>query len=142
MSWISDVKHQFGRLDRSRETLKKFGLVVGTAFILIAGFLWVKLGWKISVGVVGGAGLLLMGMGILAPEWLKHVHRVWMGFAFAMGWVVSRIILVIVYYLVLTPISLIARAVGKRFVEIHADPNAATYWVRKEKQSDDYTKMY
>ena len=41
-----------------------------------------------------------------------------MGIAFAIGWIVSRAILILLFYFVVTPIGIIARFFGKKFIDI------------------------
>ena len=61
--------------------------------------------------------MLLLG-GLLNPKALERVYAVWMGIAFALGWVVSRAILILLFYFVITPIGIVARLSGKKFIDI------------------------
>jgi len=100
MSWISDVKNEIQKLDLSPKSLRKFGLVVGFVFVLI--MCWMI--YKNYLGdvryVIGGGGILLILFGVLFPSFLKHIYKFWMGVAFAIGWVVSRLLLTIIFVLV------------------------------------------
>jgi hypothetical protein len=65
--------------------------------------------------------------------------------ALLMGFVMSRVILTILYYLILTPIGLLAKVVGKKFMPLGFDKNAATYWEKREstaKQQIDYERQF
>jgi hypothetical protein len=55
MSWISDIRNEVKRLDRSRKALRKFGIVVGSVFLVLTGWLWFKSWGPAYVGFVGGA---------------------------------------------------------------------------------------
>lgn len=55
-----------------------------------------------------------------------------MGFAVIMGWIMSRLVLSILFFLVITPISILARVFNKKFLEIEFDKDADTYWVSKK----------
>jgi hypothetical protein len=83
----------------------------------------------------------LRGVGAKLPQPLRTPYRMWMAFALALGWVVSRLVLVLLFALVLTPVALVARLAGKRFLDLRADPSAQTYWVPREQRSQ-YEKMY
>lgn len=142
MSWIKDVSHEIKALDISAKSLKKFGLTVGTVF-LVAGLLLLWRGAWSSVRIYFIAiGFALLLSGLLQPEKLKNIYKVWMGFAFALGWIVSRIILMVLFYFVLMPIGFVAKVVGKDFLDIKFQDGKESYWIPKEKKKIDYEKMF
>jgi hypothetical protein len=60
-----------------------------------------------------------------------------MGFGLFMGATISRLILVVVFYLVVTPTGLAMRAMGKHPLDLRWDREAASYWnVRKPEPYD------
>ena len=143
MSLIRDVQEEIRKLDLSGKSLRKFGIVVGLVFLFLTVWIYIK-GYPhiflYGAGLIGG---LLVSGGIIMPYALKGVYRYWMGMAFCMGWVVSRILLIILFYLIITPIGLLTRLMGKKFMEVNIDRDKATYWVRKDKEKKtDYQKMY
>ena len=69
------------------------------------------------------------------PVILKPVYRVWMTLAVVMGFIMTRVILSVVYYLVMTPIGLAMRLFGKDPMHRRIDPEASSYWI--EKSYDD-----
>ena len=60
---------------------------------------------------------------------LRPIQRAWMAFAIVLGWVMTRVILVVLFYVGITPIALIARLVGKRFLDLRFEPARASYWI-------------
>jgi len=57
----------------------------------------------------------------------------------------SRVILTLLFYIVLTPVALIAKLVGKKFMPIGFDKSAETYWEKREnkiKQPVDYERQF
>jgi len=104
---------------------RKFGLVVGGAFLLLALLLW-RREHQAAATVAGTAGAMLAAGGLLVPGQLGPVYRAWMGLAHLISKVTTPIFMGILYYLVLTPAGLIARAVGHR--PLTAPRSAATYW--------------
>jgi hypothetical protein len=131
MSWISDVREEISELDLSVKNLRKFALTVGPIFLLIAA--WCV--WKhhlTTTVVLACVGLALVIAGGVLPQSLRGVYQVWMGFSFAVGWVVSRVIITIMFYLAVTPVGLLARAVGKDFLDINMRRRHDSYWVKKD----------
>jgi hypothetical protein len=91
---------------------KEFGLIVGLVFSLL-GLWWIYRGKFLNVAYVFTAvGATLVLLGIVVPRVLIVPRRAWMKLAEGMSYVSSRIILALIFFLVLTPIGLIKRAMG------------------------------
>jgi hypothetical protein len=139
MSWINE---EYRKLDRSRRALRSFGFAVGTVFLVLGCFLlWRQrgAGWPlISIGTV-----LVLAAG-LAPSMLKWVHGPWMIFALALGWMVTRILLTLVFFLVVTPIGWLQRLFGKRVIEVDFKSGAVSYWQARTTRPtpEDYEKQF
>ena len=142
MSWISDVKDELKTLEISKKILRKFGVMVGGIFLLI-GF-WIYYSSQNFVGLIFlFIGTMLLVSGLIFTTTLSLVYKVWMGLAFTLGWLMSRILLTILYYFVITPIGLLAKLVGKDFLDINYKLKRESYWIiRPENKKADYTKMY
>jgi hypothetical protein len=141
MSWINDVREEIRNLDISKKSLRKFGISVGLVLSIVAIWMMYKDNIPSLRTYLGIIGVLLIIAGVTYPLALKHIYKLWMGLAFAMGWVVSRILLLILFYLFVVPIGLISRLVGKEFMDINMNKVKETYWVRKNKKTN-YEKMY
>ncbi len=142
MSWISDVRDELQQLKKSGPELRKFGLLVGAVFLLfgVAGFFK---HWSAEIFVTAGAiGILLLLCGWLRPAVLKRAYVVWMGIAFVLGWVVSRLILIVLFYVVLTPLGIVARLSGKKFIATEFRTQRVSLWIAKESaKKTNYEKM-
>ncbi len=91
---------------------RSFGLSVGGVLIALGAW-WIYRG-KFAP-VASGAlavGAVLVLLGAAAPALLFHPHRWWMALAEKMSWVMTRVILAIVYYIVLLPIGIVRRLSG------------------------------
>ena len=68
-----------------------------------------------------------------------------MTLAVIMGWIMTRVILSVVYFLVLTPIGLVARLTGQRFLGGPVEPEKTSYWRPRRDhppQREHYEKQY
>ena len=123
MSWIND---EYQNLDRSPRALKRFGFTVGSVILFLGCILLWRhrdAGWPlISIGTV-----LLLAAGLI-PLTLKWVYGPWMIVSRALGWIVTRVLLTIVFFLVVTPVGLLQRLFGKRAIEVAFQADAASYW--------------
>jgi len=137
------LKEEFKNIKESKKDLRKFGLSVGGVLVIIAVFLfWFEKSAAIYFIAVG-AFLILTGF--IYPQILKPFNKFWMGLAIVLGFVMSRVILTILFYLVLTPISIIARIFGKNFMVLKYDKSVKTYWEKRieiHKKAIDYERQF
>lgn len=108
--------------------LRSFGRTVIIGSLLIAAVMWWLKDWYLAAKILGGAGLVIGGLALTGTKIAMPGYWLWMGVGFVMGNIVSRIVLGIVYYLVLTPISLLMRLVGRDRLVRHGS-DRATHWV-------------
>lgn len=121
---------------------RSFGVSVGIVLLLVAAFL-VWRGRMTAAPIVAGIGATLLLLGLVAPKLLKWPSAVWWKLAMALGYVNARVILSIAFLLVLTPIGLIWRVIGR-------DPMGRRReswpgWVRYPERYADrshFTRMY
>jgi hypothetical protein len=124
------MNREIEQLSTSPRSLRKFGLLVGGVFLVLG--IWFLYRQKPVWPYLATPGALLVLGALIAPGSLKHIYLAWMSLGLALGFVVSNIILTIFYYLILTPIGLIARICGQDFLSLkRRTPAAASYWVMK-----------
>ncbi len=137
------LKDELKFIDKSDEAVKKTGISVGVVLILISLLLW-YLG-KASFVYFSITGGLFVILAFISIPILRPFHKLWMMLALLMGFVMSRVILTILYYIVLTPIGLLAKIVGKKFIPLGFDKKTPTYWEKREnivKQKIDYDRQF
>ena len=136
-------KEEFKHIKETEKDLRKFGLTVGGVLAIIAAVLFYFA--KPSVVYFAIIGGILILLGFAFPQILKHLNKIWMGMAIVLGFVMSRVILTILYYLVLTPIAFLARLFGKKFMELKYDKSSKTYWEKRpitQKKQIDYERQF
>ncbi|MDP6467537.1 MAG: SxtJ family membrane protein [Pirellulaceae bacterium] len=108
--------------------LRVFAVLQLIFFAIIAGLLHQRMaatGWATTI-VVGAA--IVAVTGLFKPMWLRTMYVVWMAAVFPIGFVVSHILMAIVFFLVVMPIGLIMRLVGRDPMHRKLDHDAETYW--------------
>jgi len=109
--------------------LRKFSLTTGG---ILAGLFGLLLPWLFDLGyplwpwLAGGA---LVAWGLIAPCSLNPLYRGWMKFGAAIGYVNSRIILGLLFYLLILPAGLIMRLAGKDPLQRKPMPEKPSYRV-------------
>lgn len=121
------------RKKRSEEReAKKFGVILLVLFAAFAGFSWWR-GHPTRAAVLLGVGAVFPAVAFLLPGlWLKF-FRLWMNLAEGMSWVMTRVILSIFFFGILTPIALVMRVVlRKDFLDERFGDGRPTYWKDRE----------
>ena len=123
---------------------REFGVIVGG--VLLALRLWWFYRGKFETAgfVLTIIGSTLILLGAFAPRLLVIPRKLWMKLAEGMAYVSSRVILAIIFYLVLTPIGLVKRAMGWDPLQ-RRSAFRDSFWQRyPERQKDPrhYEKMF
>jgi len=137
------LKEEFNNIKEGKKDLRQFGLTVGGVLLIIGAVLYYFEKSSALYFIIIGGVLFLFA--IIYPKVLKPLNKVWMGLAIVLGFIMSRIILTVLFYLVLTPISLLAKIFGKKFMNLKYDESAETYWEKrtiKEKNHLDYERQF
>jgi saxitoxin biosynthesis operon SxtJ-like protein len=115
MGFRDEIVSEIKSLRPGPKELRNLGLVFLGAFGLIGGLLWWRGGaaWPWFLAAAGLFGL----WGLLWPAGLKGVYKVWLSLAIVLGFFVSRILLTLLFYLVVTPIGLLMRLLGKDLLD-------------------------
>ena len=133
MMIIEEIKN----INSTQKELKKFGYSVG-GVLLIIGIVSYFLGGKFSIYFTS-IGLFLAVLGLSLPEVLLPLQKLWMAFDVILGFIMTRVILSILFYIVITPIGFVARIFGKDFLDEKIDKTKSSYWNYREKKEYDKT---
>jgi cytochrome b subunit of formate dehydrogenase len=129
------LREEIKSIKSGKKELRKFGVTVGAVLLLFAAFLFWKEKASFAYFAIVGGGLMVSGA--IIPLVLKPVFIAWMSFAVVMGFVMTRVILTIIYFGLFTPIALVLRVLGKDLLEESWNKNASSYWVKREPQPYD-----
>jgi hypothetical protein len=128
---------------RRRAELRNFGLTIAAGLaVLGALLLWRGRPFYPYFFAAGGVFLVL---GLAAPLALGPFRTVWMRFAELLGWVMTRVVMVVIFFVVVTPIGLVARASGRDLLQLKLDRDAKTYWLpveTEDRSREHYERQY
>ena len=133
---------ELNNIKSGRKDLKSFGFIIGFILMLISVFLFFR--EKDSFIYFFSIGLIFNGLGIIIPAALKPFYKIWMTFAIIIGWVMTRVILSVLFYLIISTIGIFARLVGKDFLNLKSKNNES-YWNLRNKEyelNQDYEKQF
>jgi hypothetical protein len=110
-------------------TERSFGLTIGAVCIAIGAlFLWRanRAGW---VGISSGAVLVALGLSV--PRVLRPLNVAWWWLGKVLNAIVSPVVMGVIFFVVLTPVSLLLRALKRDALNLGFEPDKKTYWVER-----------
>lgn len=119
---------------------RNFGLVFFIVFTVIAFFPVFFAGtvrwWALVIAFVFG------GLAMIAPGVLSPLNRIWFLLGVGIGKVISPMVMMIVFFLAVTPVALLARILGKDFLWLsNRHSEKKSYWSRRDENPDQPTSM-
>ena len=129
-------------IQSTNKILKSFGFTIGFLLLIIGAVLFCNSN-ELFVYFFS-IGLIFICLSLIAPTVLKPGHKIWMTFAIIIGWVMTRIILSVLFYLIISTIGIFARLVGKDFLNLKSKSNES-YWNIRNKEyelNQDYEKQF
>ena len=128
----------------SRSVLRQFAALWLVCFLAFAASQWFVrdrhlLGTALAAAaVVGGVA------GLFRPALLRWIFVGWMVIAFPVGWLVSLLVLALLYFLVLTPLALWFRLRGRDMLGRKPAPGRQSFWEPKQTPGDlrSYFRQY
>ena len=123
-------------LNPSQRQLRQFACVWLAFFGAGGGLVLHRHSWPTS-GLVAWICLACIGVtGLLIPRWMRLFYIVLSVVTFPIGWVVSHLILTVIYYLVFTPIALAMRVIGRDPLNRQWEPDRKSYWQPRSEITD------
>ena len=117
-------------LDTTRTKLRRFGLAFGSGLTLLGGLLW----WREKAAapyVLGVVGVVIL-LALVWPRGLSPIERVFSRVARAVTAALTYVVLTLTFFLVITPIGLLMRLLGKDSLAMRADPERESFWIAVE----------
>ncbi len=141
MSILQEVRE----LPTEPRDLRKFSLTVGAAFVVLWAVFAYALPYLFGKGkdlaVLWQIGVVLAVVGTLLPAVVKPIYYAWMTMALALGFVMTRVLLTIFFFLVMTPVALVFKLIGKDPLHRKLDREAESYWIEKQYLIEDRSRF-
>jgi len=137
---MMELIKQLIKASADRREIRKFAIPVAVVILAIGLFaLWREkaFAWPL----VGFSGFLVAGAYLL-PVILRPLYVPWMLLAAVMGWVMTRVLLTLTFYLMITPIGLLRRLFGKDSLNRKCPTTADSYWEPWEEPEGGHTRHY
>lgn len=123
------------------KALRDFGLVTGALIIVLIGgllpWIWDRniLEWQEITAPIGGTLIL---WALVHPASLNYVYKPWMFLAEKIGWFNTRVIMALLFYVIIFPMGIMMRLVGKDPMARKFEKAAMSYRKVKDPQTKDH----
>ena len=86
--------------------------------------------------------VIFLILGLLNSKLLSPLNNLWIMFGEILGKVIAPIVMAVVYFLILTPISLLVRLFGKDLIEMKFNNSVKSYWIKRKKHLGTMDKQF
>ena len=119
---------------------RSFGILF---FLVFLGFgLWPltkELSPKVYLIIIS---VIFLVLGLLNSKLLSPLNEIWIKFGEILGRIIAPLIMALVYFLILTPISLLVRAFGKDLLGLKYLKQQNSYWIKRKKDIGTMDKQF
>ena len=129
------IDHKIPELDN--KGLREFGLTFGAVVVIIFGlfFPWLlERDWPIWPWIVAAPVWILA---VVYPPSLRWTYRIWMRFGLLTSRVMTPLVLGIVFFVMISPMAIVRRLMGKDPLQRTLDPNQTSYRVKSKKSPEE-----
>ena len=125
---------------KSQSSNRSFGLLFFIVFIVVGL-------WPVIKGETANIYLILISLfflifGLINSKILSPFNKAWIKLGEILGLIIAPIIMALVYFIILTPISLIVRMLGKDLLGLKFLKKQDTYWTIRKKKLGTMKKQF
>ena len=125
---------------KSQSSNKSFGLLFFVVLLIIG--LWpLKNGESLNFYFIIASVIFLI-LGLLNSKLLSPLNKSWIKLGEILGIIIAPIVMALVYFAILTPISIIVRVFGKDLLGLKFLKEKDTYWIKRKKNLGSMKKQF
>jgi hypothetical protein len=133
----------------NKKELRQFGAIFMGGFLLIGlvKYFW-PFGWGIARDEWWGSllvlvGLVVGGIGLTGSRLALPLYWAWLGVAYVLGNVMSRVIMALIYFGIFTPMRFLGSLIGRDRLQLKK-PKTDSYWhdIKLPERIEDYEKQF
>ena len=125
---------------KTQSSNRSFGILFFVVFLIIS--LWpLKNGNTLNFYFLA-ASIIFLILGVINSKLLSPLNKAWIKFGEILGLIIAPIVMGIVYFVILTPVSLIVRLFGKDLLGLKFLKGKETYWIKRNKKLTSMDKQF
>lgn len=124
---------------------RSFGSLFVFVFSLLAAWLWYRHGWYFWSIMWTGCAFATLLLTLLAPDILTPFNRAWMRLGFLLNRIVSPVVLGVMYGVLIVPVGLWMKLVGRDALLIKQTLSLTTHWRQRKRPNivpDDFKNQF
>ena len=125
---------------KSQSSNRSFGLLFFVVFLII-GFWPLKNSENLNIYFLTASVIFLL-LGLINSKLLSPLNKSWIKLGEILGTIIAPIVMVLVYFVILTPVSLIVRIFGKDLLGLKFLKDKETYWKKRKKNLGSMKKQF
>jgi hypothetical protein len=128
----------------SAKTLRQFAAAWLVFFLAFGAHQYVVRHHHLPGAVLGVMAVTLGLLGLIKPVAVRRLFIAWMVLAFPIGWLISQVMLLLMFYLLITPVALLFRLQGRDPLARKPAPERVSFWAPKKLPEDvrSYFRQY
>jgi len=130
------------KTDASPKELAWFGVLLLAAAGIAGLTVWRATGELAASKYIWTGGALVAAVYYLVPPFRRPIFLGWMYATYPIGWVMSHVLLAIIYFGILTPIGLVMRVFGYDPLTRRRDSRRPSYWTERERKAADPSRYF
>ena len=125
---------------KSQSSNKSFGLLFFVVFLIIG--LWpLKNGENLNFYFIA-VSIIFLILGLINSKLLSPLNKSWIKLGEILGIIIAPIVMALVYFVILTPVSFIVRIFGKDLLNLKLLKEKETYWIKRKKSLGSMKKQF
>jgi len=125
---------------KSQSSNRSFGLLFFIVFLILG--IWpLKNGTNLNIYLISISGIFLI-LGLVNSKLLSPLNKSWIKIGEVLGMIIAPFVMAIVYFIFLTPISVLVRLVGKDLLALKFNKKKNTYWIIRKKNIGSMRKQF
>ena len=125
---------------KSQSSNKSFGLLFFIVFLILG--IWPLINSEDLNLYLITASLIFLILGLKNSKLLSPLNKLWIKFGEILGIIIAPIVMALIYFIILTPISLIVRIFGKDLLGLKIKRDSKTYWIKRKKNLGSMKKQF
>mgnify|MGYP001350602347 CR=1 FL=1 len=125
---------------KSKANNRAFGLLFFIVFLLIS--FWPLLKGESPIIYLFPIAILFLILGLINSKILTPLNRFWIKFGELLGRFIAPIVMAIVYFIILTPLSILVRLLGKDLLKVKFSNKVNSYWIKRIKDLGPMNKQF
>tara|TARA_B100000965_G_scaffold6036_1_gene4702 strand:- start:2246 stop:2626 length:381 start_codon:yes stop_codon:yes gene_type:complete len=125
---------------KSQSSNKSFGLLFFIIFLILG--LWpLKNGENINFFFITVSVIFLL-LSLINSKLLSPLNKLWIKFGEILGIIIAPLVMALIYFVILTPVSFIVRILGKDLLGLKFLKEKETYWIKRKKNLGSMKKQF